>query len=78
MIFILASHVPRFTGLLQDMGLATGVANQSGSPLPLGEAAENIYAQAIKQQPVLARKDFSAVYRFLQTAAEEGKKVKLT
>lgn len=64
--------------LLQDMGLATNIANEAGSPLPLGEAAENIYAQVIKQQPAFARKDFSSIYRFLQIAAEEGKKVKLT
>jgi len=55
------------------MGLATEIANQAGSPLPLGEAAESIYAQVIKEQPGLARKDFSSVYRFLEM---KGRKVK--
>jgi 3-hydroxyisobutyrate dehydrogenase len=55
------------------MGLATEIANQSGSPLPLGEAAKNIYAQVIKEQPALARKDFSSVYYFLETLALKGK-----
>ena len=50
------------------MGLATEIANQSGSPLPLGEAAKKVYAQAIKEHPALARKDFSSIYRFLETS----------
>jgi 3-hydroxyisobutyrate dehydrogenase len=49
------------------MSLATEIANHSGSPLPLGEAAESIYAQVVKEQPALARKDFSSVYRFLES-----------
>lgn len=49
------------------MGLATAIANQTGSPVPLGEAAESIYAQVIKEQPALARKDFSSVYCFMET-----------
>jgi len=54
--------------MLKDMGLATEIANQSKSPLPLGEAAKSIYAQAIKEHPALAQKDFSSVYRFLETS----------
>ena len=50
----------------QDMGLASDIAQQRKSPLPLGEAAENIYAKAIKKYPELAGRDFSSVYRFLK------------
>jgi 3-hydroxyisobutyrate dehydrogenase len=57
------------------MGLATHVANMSGSPVPLGEAAERIYEDVLKRQPELARKDFSSVYQYL--AAQDGKKVHL-
>jgi 3-hydroxyisobutyrate dehydrogenase len=54
------------------MGLATEIAHRSKSPLPLGEAAEKIYAQVIEEQPALARKDFSSVYRFMmETSAFE-------
>jgi len=59
------------------MGLATHIAAKSGIPLPLGEAAESIYSHVLQQQPDLARKDFSSVYRYLQTAAQEGKQVNL-
>lgn len=59
------------------MGLATEIASLSGSPLPLGEAAETIYEDVIKQQPELARKDFSSVYKYLHQAAEDGKKIRI-
>jgi 3-hydroxyisobutyrate dehydrogenase len=59
------------------MGLATDIASASGSPLPLGEAAECIYEEVLKRQPELARKDFSSVYQYLHQAAQEGKKVHL-
>jgi 3-hydroxyisobutyrate dehydrogenase len=62
--------------MLQDMGLATEIGTSSGSPLPLAEAAENIYAEMLKQHPDLGRKDFSSVYLFLRQAAEKGKKVR--
>jgi len=52
--------------MLKDMGLATNIASNFGSPSPLGEAAEGIYAEAIAARPELARKDFSAVYNYLQ------------
>lgn len=61
--------------MLKDMGLATAIAAKSQSPLPLGGAAENIYAEVINRQPELARKDFSSVYEYLRIAAQEGKKV---
>ena len=53
------------------MGLASELANKFGSPLPLGEAAEAIYAKVTQETPDLARKDFSSVYRYFQTAAME-------
>ena len=59
------------------MGLATDIASVSGSPLPLGEAAQSIYEEVLKRQPELALKDFSSVYRYLHEAAQEGKKVHL-
>ena len=52
--------------LEQDMGLAKDVAQQSHIPLPLGEAARDIYNIVVETQPELAKKDFSSVYRFLQ------------
>lgn len=48
------------------MGLASNVAQQRKSPLPLGEAAKEIYAKAIERCPELASRDFSSVYRFLK------------
>ncbi|KAG5645884.1 hypothetical protein DXG03_005031 [Asterophora parasitica] len=54
--------------MLKDMGLARDIANQTKSPIPLGEAAEEIYARVVKEQPALSRKDFSSVYRFLETS----------
>lgn len=49
------------------MGLASDVARQSKTPLPLGEAARDIYNTVVERQPELAKKDFSSVYRFLQS-----------
>lgn len=48
------------------MGLATDVAQQRKSPLPLGEAAKEIYSKVIEKHPELAGRDFSSVYRFLK------------
>lgn len=53
------------TGVGQDMGLATDAAKGLGSPVPLAEAAERIYIEAVKGEPELAKKDFSAVYESL-------------
>lgn len=58
------------------MGLASNVANLAGCPIPLGEVAQTIYSQMIKEHPDLARKDFSSVYEYLRRAMEEGKAVK--
>jgi 3-hydroxyisobutyrate dehydrogenase len=55
------------------MGLASRLANDFGSPLPLGEAAEAIYAKVTQETPDLARRDFSSVYRYFQTAGLEGR-----
>jgi len=52
--------------LEQDMGLASDIARQTRTPLPLGEAAKDIYNAVVERQPELAKKDFSSVYRFLQ------------
>jgi len=52
--------------MLKDMGLASDIAQQRKSPLPLGEAAEEIYAKTIEKYPELAGRDFSSVYRFLK------------
>ncbi|KAJ7632230.1 6-phosphogluconate dehydrogenase [Roridomyces roridus] len=48
-----------------DMGLASDIAAQTGSPLPLGETARKLYSLMIAQQPELGSKDFSSVYKFL-------------
>jgi len=48
------------------MGLASDVARQCNSPLPLGEAAKGIYKLVTENRPDLASKDFSSVYRFLK------------
>jgi len=47
------------------MGLAMNVSRESGSPVPLAKAAEEIYVEAVKRYPELSRKDFSAVYEYL-------------
>ena len=48
------------------MGLASDIAHQRNSPLPLGEAAKEIYAKVIEKYPELAGRDFSSVYSFLK------------
>ncbi|KDQ60615.1 hypothetical protein JAAARDRAFT_151144 [Jaapia argillacea MUCL 33604] len=63
--------------MLKDMGLATDVGKSSGSPLPLGEAAETIYKHILEKEPELSRKDFSSVYRYLRKVAEGGKSLRL-
>ncbi|KAF7966847.1 hypothetical protein HWV62_36895 [Athelia sp. TMB] len=64
--------------MLKDMGLATDIANETGSPLPLAHAAEMIYSAMLESHPELARKDFSSVYRYLSDAAGAGTKVAFT
>ncbi|KAL0577900.1 hypothetical protein V5O48_004095 [Marasmius crinis-equi] len=63
--------------MLKDMALATDAATTTGSPLPLGEAAESLYARVIQEDPELARKDFSSIYRYLSKAAAQGRKVSI-
>lgn len=53
------------------MGLATEVGDLVGCSLPMGEAAERIYAEVIEAEPELANKDFSSVYRYLRISADE-------
>jgi 3-hydroxyisobutyrate dehydrogenase len=59
------------------MGLATHLGSTFDSPLPLGEAAEKLYAHIIEKQPAYAKRDFSAVYKYLREQAEDGKKLRL-
>ncbi|KZT26500.1 hypothetical protein NEOLEDRAFT_1155616 [Neolentinus lepideus HHB14362 ss-1] len=63
--------------MLKDMGLATNVAKTMGSPVPLGGAAEKLYAHVLAEDPQLIRKDFSSVYRYLARCSEEGKSVRI-
>ncbi|KAH9998133.1 NAD binding domain of 6-phosphogluconate dehydrogenase-domain-containing protein [Russula compacta] len=60
--------------MIKDLGLATDVSKASGSPLPLGEAAERIYVEAVKRYPDLSRKDFSSVYRYFEELMKEGRR----
>ncbi len=53
---------------VQDMGLATDLAGAVGSPLPMGQLAEKVYADVVSEDPELANKDFSSVYRYLRSA----------
>ena len=53
---------------MQDMCLATDLADSTGSPLPLGKKAEKIYADVVSEDPELSQKDFSSVYRYLRSA----------
>jgi 3-hydroxyisobutyrate dehydrogenase len=48
------------------MGLATGSGKMLNVPLPLGERAEEVYAEMLKVKPELALRDFSSVYRYLE------------
>lgn len=56
------------TSAAQDMRLAVNSAKDCETALPLGAYAERIYGNAIEREPGLARKDFSSVYRVLETA----------
>jgi len=58
--------LPIVNEFVQDMGLATDVAQSSKTPVPLGEAAKEIYSTVVTNRPDLANKDFSSVYRFLK------------
>jgi len=52
--------------MLKDMALASNIAQQRQSPLPLGEAAKDIYSKVVRERPELSTKDFSSVYSFLK------------
>lgn len=52
--------------MLKDMGLATGSGKMLDIPLPLGEKAEEVYAEMLKANPELATRDFSSVYKYLE------------
>ncbi|KAF8842551.1 hypothetical protein BDN67DRAFT_947523 [Paxillus ammoniavirescens] len=52
--------------MLKDMDLATNIAGTSKSPLPLGQAAKDFYAEVVTRRPDLAKKDFSSVYKHLK------------
>lgn len=52
------------------MGLATEIAKKNNSALPLGEAAEELYEKAIQDQPELAARDFSSIYKYLRTRSQ--------
>ncbi|PBK77656.1 3-hydroxyisobutyrate dehydrogenase [Armillaria solidipes] len=55
--------------MLKDMGLAADIGVQTGTPLPMGDAAAQIYARMVRISPELEGKDFSSVYKFLETKA---------
>ncbi|GBE82381.1 3-hydroxyisobutyrate dehydrogenase [Sparassis latifolia] len=57
--------------MLKDLGLASDVADSVGSPLALGELAEQIYGDVVREDPELMDKDFSSVYRYLRLAANQ-------
>jgi len=83
--FVMADHTPpcenNYEGgfstalMLKDMGLACRSGSSCGIRLPLGEAAESIYREVIKQCPELEKKDFSSVFVFLKKAAANAKLV---
>lgn len=53
------------TGLMtKDLGLASGVATASNTPIPLGALSHQIYRMVMAKG--LAHKDFSVVYDFLK------------
>lgn len=52
--------------MLKDMGLATDIAVNQRSPLPLGNAAKAIYSEVIEKKPELGTKDFSSVYQYFE------------
>ncbi|KIO04140.1 hypothetical protein M404DRAFT_144306 [Pisolithus tinctorius Marx 270] len=58
--------------MIKDMRLATDIASARSSPLPLGQAARDLYARVLKVSPELARKDFSSVYRYLKDLSGDG------
>jgi len=58
--------LPLIKTAFKDMGLATGSGKMLNVPLPLGEKAEEVYAEMLKTKPELGIRDFSSVYRYLE------------
>ncbi|TFL07408.1 3-hydroxyisobutyrate dehydrogenase [Pterulicium gracile] len=58
--------------MLKDMGLATDLAAQYDSPLPLAAAATELYKQAIAKDESYAKKDFSVLYEYLKKHASQS------
>jgi 3-hydroxyisobutyrate dehydrogenase len=48
------------------MRLATEIGKTHQCALPLGAAAESVYAECIERLPDLAGRDFSSVYKYLK------------
>lgn len=48
------------------MQLAKDLADAKGTPLSLGSEATQIYKQVVEDDPSLANRDFSSVYRHLR------------
>jgi 3-hydroxyisobutyrate dehydrogenase len=59
----------------QDLGLATNVSKALGSPVPLAEAAEKVYEDSVRRYPELSKRDFSSIYRYLEGAMKEGRRI---
>ncbi|KIK63703.1 hypothetical protein GYMLUDRAFT_448303 [Collybiopsis luxurians FD-317 M1] len=59
--------------MLKDMGLASNMASLAGCPIPMGEAAEALYAQMIQESSELGRKDFSSIYVQLEKQSKQPK-----
>ena len=55
------------------MGLATDAGEMLSCPLPMGEAAQKMYAAVIQTSPELANKDFSSVYAHLRDFSKIGR-----
>ncbi|KAJ7582573.1 3-hydroxyisobutyrate dehydrogenase [Mycena floridula] len=52
--------------MLKDMGLATGLAERTGTAIPMGKTAAMLYQEIIDKKPALASKDFSCSYLALK------------
>ncbi|GAB0090233.1 3-hydroxyisobutyrate dehydrogenase [Sergentomyia squamirostris] len=57
--------------MTKDLGLASGVATASNTPIPLGAMAHQVYRTVMAHG--LGDKDFSVVYDFLMNQAEKKK-----
>lgn len=57
---------------LKDLGLASGIATASNSPIPMGAIAHQIYRTLTCRG--LGDKDFSYVYEFLKHETKQNQK----